>query len=572
MKTEIDSTDRLLTFNKEDHKLIMQFLDFIINSKLQMSASIYETTLVSSIEGTNHEPLFPDLLMKMIELQSTEWYNLQIRRKSAISHQAFLCTLVLINALLKFNLNKQHDKVIRKGIKFLQKAIPIIKDDTINFVGSEIIIPDQIESLIEQTKKRSDLLSKENIQTLKSLLSNYENIRKSKLDNFSMNKPSATWFSLESLPENLLDINILNHFITNNGQFMSSPSGTGTIYKLSPNPKILDYFEDAKAATSNRGLPITYPMNIFESIWVIGALINCDFSKKFIINNFKPLLESIEENFSDHGTGSAKNFPPDCDDTARAVFSFNYLNVNSKYTTQTLKQWYVEEGKYFKTYHHEKDASVSANVHALQAFLESDNVPKNEKADLWDNIISLFENTAIKDSSTDAYWTDKWMSSPIYTVEGVIYTITKYQDQFPQRETNIHHKAINWLLTKQHDSGGFQTYIEYGPTMEETAYALIAMIHYFRYYKNRNVLQNTDENTELKKKLLLSIKKGFSFLEKNKEQIMNVDAHPPLWTCKALFSPYKIVITYVLGAYLFSKQFLNQEKIKFIHKYPVNIK
>lgn len=561
MKTKLNSTVKLLPSSKEDDKLIMQFVDFIINSKLQMSASIYETALVASIKDADNKPLYPELLAQMITLQSKEWRNLSIRKGSAVSHQAFLCTLVLVNALLKFNTNQEHDECIGKGIQFIQKCIPIIKDDTINFVGSEMIIPAQIELLIEQTNGRTDLLHQENIPILKSLLSNYESIRKYKLDNFSMKRPSATWFSLEALPQNLLDINILNHFINKNGQFMSSPSGTAAIYKMNPDPRILKYFEEAKNATANKGLPITYPMNIFESIWIIGALINSDFSNQFITKNFKPLLDMIEGNFSDNGTGSAKDFPPDCDDTSRAVFSFSYLNVNSKYTVETLKQWYVENGKYFKTYHHEKDASMSANVHTLQAFLESNDVSKTEKEHLWDSILTLLENNAIKESPTNIYWTDKWMSSPLYTAEGVIYTIINYQDQFPQRKTNIHHKAINWILTRQTDSGGFETYAEYGPTMEETAYALIALVHYVRYYKDQEILQNVEENTAFVQKLRVSIKKGFSFLEKNKEQIMNIDAHPPLWTCKALFTPYKISISYVLGAYFLSKHFLSQEEL-----------
>ncbi len=561
MKTETDFAVKQAPANKEDHQLITQFVDFIINSKLQMSPSIYETVLVSSIQGKDNKPLFPELLLKMIELQSKEWQDLPIYKGSAVSHQAFLCTLVLINALLKFNVTWQYDEVISKGLQFLKKTIPVIKDDTINFVGSEMIIPAQIELLLSQTEKRSDLLWTEDKQVLKSLLSNYESIRRQKLDNFSMKKPSATWFSLESLPENLLDINVLNHFISKNGQFMSSPSGTATIYKLNPDLKILEYFENAKKATGNRGFPITYPMNIFESIWIIGALINCDFSKQFIVDHLKPLLQMIEENYSDEGTGSAKDFPPDCDDTARAAFSFSYLDVESQFTIQTIKHWYVEEGKYFKTYHHEKDASVSANVHALQAILESKKAKKSEKSEMWDNIISLFENKAIKDNPDSAYWTDKWMSSPIYTAEGVIYTIIKYQDEYPNRKTDIHHKAVNWLLTKQVQSGGFQTYPEYGATMEETAYALIALVHYLDYYKNQEIFTNVD----LLQKVLVSIQKGFAYLEKNKEHLMDIDAHPPLWTCKALFSPYKIVINYVVGAYFLAKHFLSRQELR-IHQ------
>ncbi len=557
MKKETIFKVEPLLFNKEDGELIMLFTDFMVHSKWQMSTSLYETVLVASIEAADNKPLFPKQLQEAIEMQNREWDNLQIRKGSAISHLAILNTLTLINALLKHNRNKAYDEIIFKGLDFIERAILVISGDQINFVGSDMIIPAQIELLFQHAKERRNLLNEKKIETLKSLLQTFHGIRKYKLDSFSMKKPSSMWFSLESIPENLLNVQFLNQLVNENGHFMSSPSAMAAIYEFSQNPRILDYFKEAEKATAGKGWPVTYPMNVFESIWVVGALINCNFSKEFILGRFEPLLQMIKENFSEKGTGSAKNFPPDCDDSGKALFNFSRLGVNLPYDIQVLRQWYFEEGKYFKTYDYEKDVSISTNIHALQASLESDDISLTAKSRLWGDIMTLLENTGVESEShhSQIHWQDKWVITPLYTIMGAVYTIIRYESQFPQRKTDAHHKAINWILGQQQDSGGFQTHMEFGATMEETAYALIALVHYLNYYKDGNIGSGM-EDFDLKQRLLSSIQKGLSFLEKNKEQMMNIGAHPPFWVCKTLFCPYKIVITYVLGAYFLAKEFL----------------
>ncbi len=175
-----------------------------------------------------------------------------------------------------------------------------------------------------------------------------------------------------------------------------------------------------------------------------------------------------------------------------------------------------EEAAHFRCYPYERNASISANAHVLSALHYCD--PRGRRARV-EKILGFFAATR----SPGGYWFDKWHVSPYYATHLVIMAASDFAPALVQR-------AIDWILHTQDESGGWGYY---APTLEETAYALLALALWRR--AGHAVSPAV-------------IARGVDYLEERYAP-GSVD-YPPLWIGKSLYVPLIVAEAGVVSALL----------------------
>src|SRR5439155_18032482 len=123
---------------------------------------------------------------------------------------------------------------------------------------------------------------------------------------------------------------------------------------------------------------------------------------------------------------------------------------------QVLYQY--EEATHFRCYPLERNPSISANAHVLDALRYGPPGAESRRR----KIIHFLEQVR----QPGGFWFDKWHASPYYATSHVILAA---HDQAPE----LVGTAIAWLLRSQADDGSWGFFF---PTLEETAYALLALL------------------------------------------------------------------------------------------------
>ena len=117
-----------------------------------------------------------------------------------------------------------------------------------------------------------------------------------------------------------------------------------------------------------------------------------------------------------------------------------------------------EEKDHFRCFELEANPSISANIHVLNALTQAGFDQKNSSI----NKVLTFLRKA---KGRNAFWVDKWHSSPYYsTSHAVIACVGLANDEWQE--------SVQWLLSTQNKDGSWGTYLS---TAEETAYALQAL-------------------------------------------------------------------------------------------------
>jgi len=217
----------------------------------------------------------------------------------------------------------------------------------------------------------------------------------------------------------------------------------------------LDYLH--KIARDDGGTPNVAPFDTFERAWALW-----NFS---MIPGYTSLInedgiwrhaDSLSESWNKHkGAGFSSEYSVNDSDGSSVVFDTLSRYGMAKETDNILG---YEDEKWFRCFDLENDPSISANIHVLgalrQAGFKRDN-PSVRK------ILDFLE----KNRSAEGYWRDKWHISPYYTTAHAIIACAGYADEMVS-------DAANWMINTQHADGSWGIF---GPTREETAYALQAL-------------------------------------------------------------------------------------------------
>ncbi|KAG2659241.1 hypothetical protein PVAP13_1KG363935 [Panicum virgatum] len=174
-------------------------------------------------------------------------------------------TLACIIALKTWNV---HSDKCNKGLSFIHENIRRLPEDDENWMlaGFETIFP----TLLEMAKDicldipcdeptLQDIYAKRDLKLAK--------ITKELLHSV----PTALLLSLEGMPDLDLDWDRLFKLQSPDGSFLSSAAPTAYALMQTGNKKCLEYLTDS-VNTFNGGAPFTYPMELYERLWVVDRL------------------------------------------------------------------------------------------------------------------------------------------------------------------------------------------------------------------------------------------------------------------------------------------------------------
>jgi halimadienyl-diphosphate synthase len=323
----------------------------------------------------------------------------------------------------------------------------------------------------------------------------------------------STVLSLEFLGKSA-NVNKLRNALTVNGSLGNSPAATAYYLSLAGNDaKALDYLDNVKAHMPH--VTPVYPFRTFERTWVLSSLANVGMS----IKNLLPEVAwyDLQNELTPEGVGFDATFGiPDGDTSSvccRILAAAGY-DVDPR----ILAQYEDKERQLFRTYRYERNPSVSTNVHALEALNLMRNYPN--RSQVQEEIVAML----LDSRKHNTFWVDKWHASPFYATSHTLVALLNTRPHL----ASLWQNTVDWIIHTQHTDGSWG-YFQKG-TVEETSFALTALLHYRRY-------QPVCEDI---------LHRAAAYLAQNYKGEMTV--FPPMWIVKCLYSPTDIVRSIVLAA------------------------
>lgn len=267
----------------------------------------------------------------------------------------------------------------------------------------------------------------------------------------------------------------------------------------------------------NGGVPTTYPIDVFERAWVLYNLGRAGVRGRYFSSHVSYLADSLTAK----GVGWSQGVIPDSDDTAVTLIALSYAGF--PIDPDALLRF--EQDRHFSCFQFERNTSVSANAHILEAFkLGEEQYPSRYKPQ-----ISKIEGYLREQRLEGCYWLDKWHVSPYYATAQVALALGG-------RDHDLLARTPAWLLETQRPDGSWGLNVG---TSEETAYAMQALL----------ALQE-DSNPVIAH----ALDRGAAYLS---DSFHDTD-YQELWIGKGLYTPYNVVRSAVISALLIYQRELGE--------------
>jgi halimadienyl-diphosphate synthase len=470
----------------------------------RIGPSPYDTAWMARLPGDSAgNARWPDLTEWLIEHQ---WLDGSWGGAIRYYHDRILCTLAAIIALREHGASQEAEEAIKRGEQFIWKSLQFLHHDPVELVGFELILPTLM------AEARSLGLGVPNHS------GGYARIRAEKLRLlpmellYSRGMPAA--FSLEFLGHQR-DVNHIHRLQGPNGSIADSPAATSYfLTQTGDNQRALAYLGRMKARP--HGIPAFYPFRTFETVWVLEHLA---FGALPLGRLVPPSTwEELKSIIGPEGVGIDPTFGINDGDTTAVTLHVLALGGQSV-DPMILRHFEEPEALTFRTFVFERNASVATNAHALEALALMSDYPNRQE--VWDRVVA----TLLATQKYRSYWIDKWHASPYYATSHTLMALIGVRERMLIE--CLH--SIDWLLHTQREDGSWG-YFDRG-TAEETAYALLALLHYHR--------QVQEVDVEI-------LRKGISFLHSAVDQTSYT--HPDLWIAKSLYMPENIVTAAILAA------------------------
>lgn len=487
--------------------LIEEAKNVVQNLDQRMYPSPYDTAWMARVvDPDTNESRWPHLLNWLLENQHEDgsW-------GAAVPyyHDRILCTLIAIMALHErmpaFDDAEAMQTAIRHGEQYLWNHLHMLVNDPFELVGFELVFP----TLLAEAREMG--------LHVPNHTAGYGEIQSRKLRLIPPDMLYApnvsTVHSLEFLGQGA-DKERLAGAITH-GSLGNSPSATAYYSRYFPQDDTAVAYLQGVAA---RQVPYLYPCSIFELTWTLNSLTYTDLPLK----PFAPdvLWHCLREELQEDGIGLDKTFGiPDGDITS--VTHKLLMMADYELDADILCRFQNRNGL-FRTYFFERNPSVGTNLHALEAIKLLPAYPNREQVRL--DVITML----LDQRQHNVYWYDKWHISPFYATAHAIPALVA--EEMPAL-THVCRYTIDWLLHTQWSNGGWGWYDMV--TLEETAYALIALLAFHR-------AQPLDDVTPLRK--------GARFLREAYFGAGDEVTFPELWIGKCLYTPHDVVKMAILSA------------------------
>jgi halimadienyl-diphosphate synthase len=490
-----------------------QARELVRNLQEKIGPSPYDIAWMARVpSGTGRGPRWPELTEWLIERQ---WLDGSWGSIIPYYHDHILCTLAAIIALKENCQNEDSSRAIELGERYIWNHLHFLRQDPIELAGFELLLP---TLLIEA--RALDL-------AVPSHSCGYGRIRAAKLKLVPQDliySPSiSTTFSLEFMG-NQVDIDRMHNAQAQNGSIANSPATTAfLVLKAGNNDKALDYLESMRDLPG--GIPAFYPYRTYETAWVLEHLAFGGLHLKELVE--MSVWETLLSDLEPDGVGIDPTYSIKDGDTTSVTLHVLALGGQSV-DPMILHHFEEQKTHTFRTFTFERNASVTTNVHALEALSFMPDYPNRD--DVRRRIMAML----LADRRYESYWIDKWHASPYYATAHVLIGMINNGT-----EAVVSHctSSADWLLHTQRDDGAWG-YFNRG-TAEETAYTLLALLRYHR--------QVAPVNAEI-------MRRGASYLHRESEaQSM---AYPEMWISKTLSASESIIEASILAAlYLYQDTF-----------------
>jgi halimadienyl-diphosphate synthase len=474
-----------------------------------MGPSTYDIAWLARLRAaTNGYARWPDLVAWLLEHQHPDgsWGG-----QIVYYHDRIICTLAAMIALHENGRSVATQRAIQRAERYLWHHLHLLHRDPFELVGFELIFP---TLLLKARDLGLDVPTHTcgygEIQTAKLRLIPPEMLYSSRI---------TTAHSLEFLGDDG-DPEKLRQAMAVNGSLGNSPATTAYYLMLNHGDRAAEtYLETVQEHMGH--VIYLYPFATFELTWVLN---NLAFSGLPVVKfASRAVWERLQSEMGPAGVGLDPTFGiPDADTTSVSL----YLLASAGYDidSRILAQFQDGETNTFRTYHYERNPSVSTNVHALATLRQIPDYPNCHQVKR--QIIVMLLDCRV----FNVYWTDKWHSSPYYATAHALVALLAEGDYVVQACQH----SIDWIVHTQRDDGSWG-FFELG-TAEETAYALTALLHYHHY-------QPVDPDI---------LCRGAAYLSRTYRGADS--AYPELWLGKNLYTPQDVARSAVLAALILYDQ------------------
>jgi len=323
---------------------------------------------------------------------------------------------------------------------------------------------------------------------------------------------TSALFSLEAFAGDV-DAKSATKLLLEGGSMATSPSATAFLLSQVPDwrshyPRSSVYLEEL-LARYDVGLPPISPCDMFVRAWTIyylyhgnllgGHTDSLELNYVYLLKHWRP-----------EGTGWASVGIPESDDTAMVLLALG----RAGYDVDGACLLAYERNKHFAVLEHERDPSVSANLHILEAL---ETLPERERPRVRDKILNYMLSTRLYNT----FWSDKWHASLYYPTSRAMMVL-------PSHMPGEMDATLQWLLSTQHTSGAWG---QYGPTAEETALTLLALL---KYHREVRILPHEP------------LRQAAQYLVASEHPFR--ERYPELWISKALWAPTIVIRSTILAA------------------------
>jgi halimadienyl-diphosphate synthase len=463
-----------------------------------MYPTAYDTAWMGRVPAENdlESPAFPAALEWLRQSQRPDgsWGG-----ELEYFHDRIISTLAAILALKEWG-NKEDQRAIEEGMLYIwERADQLWKE--YETIGFEVILP----TLVEKGRKLGLILPEASFER-------YKRMREEKLSmipsHMLQSRATTLAFSLEFLGDDL-DLRQTRNLQEINGSVGVSPSATAYLLtQWHDNGPARTYLGEVARTYAGKA-PQVFPFDVFETSWTLWNLFVSDGGGEDRVDeNVMALLKLWERG---KGVGFSSVYSVVDVDVSSIVFKV--LRMAGLDPDPTPLYRFQRDG-YFICYLFERNPSVSANVHVLEALKGVD-----EEAS---KMVTEWLRGARVD---DVYWLDKWHASPYYPTSHAVIA-------FIGVDEGLAREGVQWLLDTQQPDGGWGFYEAI--TAEETAYALQALAIF-------------DAEVEKLDPMVLA---------KGREALLALqDSFPPLWIGKCLYTPVEVVRSSILSALRLTERF-----------------
>jgi len=472
----------------------------------RIGTSSYDVAWMARIRADGGDGArWPDLVDWLVEHQ---WPDGSWGGTIPYYHDRTLCTLTAIIGLREQNISVATSRAIQRGEQYIWSHLHLLNHDPVELVGFELMLP--------------TLLARARVLGLDvpGHSYGYGEIRAAKLrllpvDMFYMPGTSVS-FSIEFLGAQG-DHSRLFQLQGPHGAVANSPATTAYLMlQAGGNDSALMYLENMKSRPG--GIPAFHPFRTFEAAWVLEHLAFGGMS--FSAGELKhlPAWEWLCSGLNEQGAGIDPLFGI-CDGDTTSVTIYILLLNGQSVEPGILHRFEDPQARIFRTFEFERNASVVTNAHALQVLSLMPDYP--DRSEVWSRIVTML----LASQRCRSFWVDKWHASPYYATAHVLVALINGQE--PLLSECQH--SIDWLLHTQRADGSWG-YFGRG-TFEETAYAVLTLLHYHRQVKTISV--------EV-------LRRAGEYL---RPMIHDTQVeYPELWIAKTLYTPESIVRAAILAA------------------------